>query len=117
LANRIDWIPTHINSLTASTPACIRTPIHFPTDYECLSRIIPTVGKFDSKEVTIGWVRNSLELSLIGLTENLLPEIRNNPMLEILGPAEEFPFDRAGDLTGAFAEAEELKHMPSPAGG
>ena len=39
LVNRIDWEPTLINSLTANTPAAIRTPIHFPTDRECLERI------------------------------------------------------------------------------
>ena len=39
--------PTRINSLTASTPAAIRTPIHFPSDRECLERIAPTVGRVD----------------------------------------------------------------------
>src|SRR6266849_185515 len=34
LLNKIDWLPTCINSLTASTPAAIRTPAHFPTDRE-----------------------------------------------------------------------------------
>ena len=47
LVNRIDWQPTMINSLTANTPAAIRTPIHFKTDRECIERIAPTVGKFD----------------------------------------------------------------------
>src|SRR2546426_1562993 len=61
--DKIDWVPTRINSLTASTPACIRTPMHFPTDRECLERVAPTVGKFDIAEVTIGWIRNSLELA------------------------------------------------------
>ena len=32
----IDWTPTQINSLTASTPAAIRTPAHFSTDAMCL---------------------------------------------------------------------------------
>ena len=45
LVNRINWEPTWINSLTANTPAAIRTPIHFPTDRECLERIAPTVGQ------------------------------------------------------------------------
>ena len=48
LVNRIDWEPTLINSLTANTPAAIRTPIHFPTDRECLERIAPTVGRLIS---------------------------------------------------------------------
>src|SRR5256885_12699168 len=80
LLNKIDWNPTRINSLTASTPAAIRTPVHFPTDRECLERIAPTVGKFDMTEVSIGWVRNSLELGIIALSENLLAEIQGNPL-------------------------------------
>jgi hypothetical protein len=94
----IDWRPTHINSLTASTPAAIRTPIHFPTDRECLERIAPTVGKLEMKDLTIGWVRNSLDIGTLGLTENLIDQIKQNPTLEILGPAQELPFDAAGDL-------------------
>src|SRR5437879_13051529 len=84
LLDKIDWNPTRINSLTASTPAAIRTPVHFPTDRECLERIAPTVGKFDMADVTIGWIRNSLELGLIGLTENLPPQIRTNPLPAIV---------------------------------
>src|SRR5256885_1229866 len=100
LLNKIDWNPTRINSLTASTPAAIRTPAHFPTDRECLERIAPTVGKFDIKEVTIGWIRNSMELATIALTENLLPQIQSNPLLEIVGPPQELEFDQAGNLAG-----------------
>jgi hypothetical protein len=100
LLDKIDWLPTRINSLTASTPAAIRTPVHFPTDRECLERIAPTVGKFDMSEVTIGWIRNSLELGIIALSENLMPQIQSNPLLEIVGPAQEFDFDEAGNLAG-----------------
>src|SRR5258706_8271538 len=100
LLNKIDWHPTRINSLTASTPAAIRTPAHFATDRECLERIAPTVGKFEIPDVTIGWVRNSLELGTLALTENLLPQIRRNPLLEVVGPAQEFDFNDAGNLAG-----------------
>ena len=100
----IDWTPTRINSLTASTPAAIRTPIHFPSDRECLERIWPTAGKHDQSEIVIGWVANSLELGTLRLSENLWPEIAANPMLEILGPSEELEFDREGNLAGIEAE-------------
>src|SRR5580693_5266421 len=79
LLNKIDWNPTRINSLTASTPAAIRTPVHFPTDRECLERIAPTVGKLDVSQVTIGWFKNSLELGNMALSENLRPQIESNP--------------------------------------
>ncbi len=104
LLNKIDWNPTRINSLTASTPAAIRIPVHFPADRECLERIAPTVGKLDIGDVTIGWIRNSLELGTIALSENLLAEIKRNPLLEIMGPADEFPFDKLGNLAGLPSE-------------
>ena len=98
LLAKIDWNPTQINSLTASTPAAIRTPIHFPTDRECLEKLLPTVGKLDLRDVTFGWIRNTLELSPVALSENLLPQIKANPILEILGDAVPMEFDSNGDL-------------------
>ena len=103
LVNRIDWKPTRVNSLTASTPAAIRTPIHYPTDRECLEAIFPTVGKFDPLEVTVGWIRNTLELSPLALSENLRPQIERNPMLEIISPAAEIEFDSGGNLVHVAA--------------
>jgi hypothetical protein len=103
---KIDWIPTQINSLTASTPAAIRTPVHFPTDRECLERIAPTVGKLEPEEITLGWIRNTMELSRLALSENLLPEIEKNPDLEILGPPQELPFDEQGNLVSLLSKRE-----------
>ncbi len=98
LLSVINWTPTQINSLTASTPAAIRTPLHFPSDRQCLEKIWPTVGKHKQDEVTIGWIANSLELGTLRLSENLRAEIDANPMLEIAGDAEELEFDHQGNL-------------------
>src|SRR3989475_8325959 len=97
LLGRIDWNPTQINSLTASTPAAIRTPVHFPRDRECLERIAPTVGKHDLRQVTYGWLRNSLELDVIALSENLRPQIDKNPILEVIA-THPMEFDSHGNL-------------------
>ena len=98
LLHKVDWNMTQINSLTASTPADSRTPIHFPTDRECLERIAPTVGKSDLSTVTYGWIHNTLELGLLGLSETLRPEIDKNPNLEIVGTPRPIEFDSAGHL-------------------
>jgi hypothetical protein len=105
LLKAIDWNPTQINSLTASTPAAIRTPIHFPSDRMCLEKIWPTVGKMKQEDVTIGWIANSLELGTLRMSENLLAEIKANPMLEIVGQAEELEFDLQGNLAGLLQAA------------
>ena len=107
LLKRMDWTPTRINSLTASTPAAIRTPVHFPTDRECVESIAPTVGKLDMGEVTIGWIRNTMELGLLALTENLRPRIEANPQLEILSEPFDFPFQRDGNLEEVLLQPRE----------
>jgi hypothetical protein len=107
LVNSIDWTPTLINCLTASTPAGARTPIHFRTDRECLERIAPTVGKFEVADVTLGWIRNTMQLAVLGLSENLEAEIRKNPDLEILGSPRDLEFDEEGNLVSLLDRASD----------
>jgi hypothetical protein len=105
LLAKIDWEATLINSLTANTPTEVRTPIHFPSDRECLERISTVVGQVDPSAVTYGWIKNSMELGFLRLSENLRDRIIENSMLEILGPAEEIEADEAGNFAG-FAVKE-----------
>lgn len=100
LLAKIDWDATLINSLTANTPTEVRTPIHFASDRECLERISTVVGRVDPAEVTYGWIKNSMELGFLRLSENLRDEIAKNSMLEIVGPAEEIAADEEGNFTG-----------------
>jgi hypothetical protein len=106
LLAKIDWEATRVNALTASNLASVRTPIHFATDRECLGRVAPTAGRVDLNDVTYGWIRNSLELSFMKLSENLRGEIDKNPALEIVGPAEAMEFDEVGNLSGPVCSPE-----------
>ena len=107
---KIDWVPTRINSLTASTPAAIRTPIHFATDRECLDILWPTVGKFDAGAVTIGWIGNSLEIGHLALSANLRKQIEGRADLEILGDEWDLPYDAAGNFQ-KILEHQELREL------
>jgi hypothetical protein len=105
LVNRIDWAPTWINSLTANTPAAIRTPIHFPTDRECLERISPTVGRLDLSDVSYAWIRNTMELGRLLFSENLRPALEADPALRI-EEAIDFPFGADGNLISPLMPRE-----------
>ena len=96
LVNDVDWNPTYINSLTASTPACIRTPIHFPSDHEALSNIARTVGKIDLSAVTYCRIRNTMELVDLAVSENLIPTLASN--VKVVSEPFEASFDANGDL-------------------
>jgi hypothetical protein len=115
LVNAINWTPTQINSLTANTPAAIRTPVHFPSDREALERFWPTVGKFDPAEVTFAWIPNSLHLVTLAVSENLRGAMESNPAIEILAGAQPFPFDGNGDLP-SFERFVEIASAVATAG-
>ncbi len=66
------------------------------------------MGKHDLREVTYGWIRNSLELALIGLSENLSRQIAQNPDLEIVGEARSVEFDASGNLVDMLVPAGEV---------
>jgi hypothetical protein len=95
---RIDVDAGRINATTSGSLAAVRTPLHFPSDRECLELLAATVGKFNSADVTICWIRNTLELGLVALSDNLSVEIEKNPMLEIAGPPFALAFDANGNL-------------------
>jgi hypothetical protein len=98
LLAKIDWDATYLNSLTACTPPGIQTPIHFPTDRECATKIGRTAGRLDLGEVTIAWIANTNALGRMALSESLLGEIGKNPHLEVLSEPMELPFDADGNL-------------------
>jgi hypothetical protein len=105
----IDWRPTALNSLTASTPSAIRTPVHFSTDQECLERIAPTVGKLDLSTVTYCRIRNTLELQQAWVSESLIPHL--SPNAHLISDVIEVPFDSAGnweDFSNQLPESQRL---------
>ncbi len=110
LLDKIDWKPTRINSLTASTPAAIRTPVHYATDRECLEAMMPTVGKFDMNEVTICRLRNTMELNRAHVSGNALDLVRANPLCEIVDGPFPMEFDDAGNLVEVFRGAPAMAH-------
>jgi hypothetical protein len=98
LLKRMKRRPTYINSITACTPAAIRIPPNFNSDRKCLEEFWRTVGKPTPTDLTMGWIRNSQDLTLCAFTENLRTELESNPQIEILGPARPLEFDANGDL-------------------
>ena len=97
LLQKVDPESTWVNAVTSGSLAAVRAPIHYPSDRKCIETLVQTVGKADTGTVTIGWIRNSLELGKLALSENLRPQIEANPALEIMGPAFPLCFDNEGN--------------------
>ena len=63
-----------------------------------MDRIALTVGQHDVSNVRLGWIHNTLELGLLGLSSNLRAEIEANSRLEIVEEEHALPFDAEGNL-------------------
>ena len=102
LVNQVDFQATWVNALTSSVTSPGFTPLHYPTDRECIKRVLPTCGKLDTEECSVMWICNTLQLSHLLVSENLLRELSANPPIRVLGPPEELPFDASGNLVSVF---------------
>ncbi len=105
LVRQVDYPATWVNALTSSVTSPGFTPLHYPTDRECIERVLATCGKIDTSECTVAWIRNTLQLSRLLVSENLLPGLAANPAIQVLGPPAALPFDSAGDLISPFEAA------------
>ena len=102
LVDQVDFHATWVNALTSSVTSPGFTPLHFSTDRECLERVLPTCGKLDSETCSIIWIRNTLDLSYMLASENLLEELAGNDSISVQGTAAALPFDPSGDLISPF---------------
>jgi hypothetical protein len=107
---KIDWQATKVNAFAASNLTAVRTPLRADSDEQALQILTAAVGRSDPSEVTFVWIRNTLELSDILVSENLLNTSRERDDIEQTGDPSEWDFDAQGDLTNGFAPVAALAH-------
>lgn len=103
LFDAVDFSKTWINSFTASSTIGCMCPPHFPTDRECIEKILATCGRAELGECSLVWIRNTMELGRMRVSENLLEQLRDNPRIETCGPPRPIEFDSQGQVAEAVA--------------
>jgi hypothetical protein len=89
---------TYINAITSGVLATARIPIHMPTDQEAIQLALKTCARVEHPQSRIIWIKNTLSLEKIFASETMLPEIKANPQLEVLGEPKAMEFDGKGNL-------------------
>lgn len=100
LVNNLDLKVMYINSLTASCPQNAAIPMHYPSDKLALEACLSTIGPISKEEVKLVWIKDTLSLEKIILSENLSRQVQ--PNLRIVGGASEISFDNEHNLTSPF---------------
>jgi len=98
LVDKIDLHKTRVNCLTASVPEKGRIPFAYDHDREAISDALSTVGIEDGSLVRLVWIKNTLELGQMLVSQSLLPEVADMENVEVVGEIQDMPFDEQGDL-------------------
>ena len=98
LVNAIDYNVMYTNALTASAPQACRIPIAFENDVSSISAAIRTAPGVSGKSVKAVWIKNTLNLEIMKVSQALEPEMRNNNNIELYGEFSPMPFDDMGFL-------------------
>lgn len=102
LIEKMDRVSTYMNALTAGTPQKMRTPLYYDTDRDALAWILHTIGLTAPENARLVWIRNTLMLDDLLISESLLPEAKQHPNLDILGEPFEMSFGGDGNLVSPF---------------
>jgi hypothetical protein len=98
LVAAIDHHATRVNALTAMAPETARLPMAFACDRDALDAAYETSGVSSAREFRLAWIRNTLELGELLVSEALSGDVGRHPGLEVLeGPAP-FPIDADGEF-------------------
>jgi hypothetical protein len=98
LAEKIDWKPTAINTLTACAPNGAKLPLVFESDREAVESALDCIGLTPGDRARVIRIRSTLVLAEIECSEALLPEVAERPDLEVIGPGRPLAFDAAGRI-------------------
>lgn len=101
LVRKIDWDATTVNALSSGIPSRIRVPAHFVSDRQGLTWVSATAGKIDAAEVSYGWIRNTLALDRVAVSENLRSKCEGLPHVEIEDQIN-VEWDECGNLVSPF---------------
>jgi len=96
--DKFDFAETYPNSLTSNVPVSVKIPMVLPDDRSAIRAAIKTCLIWDKTRVRLVRIRDTLSLSEMEVSESLLPEIENDPRLQIVEGPYELAFDAEGNL-------------------
>lgn len=102
LFNKIDFAYTYANCITSTALTGAKIPVVMRSDHEALAVAIKTCNRISLDSVKIVWIKNTLQLEHIYLSEAYQEAIRGRRDLVITGPPAELSFDKEGHLRSVF---------------
>ena len=102
LVDKTNAEATFLNCATCMHLELIRMPYAFDTDREALAGAISGTTVTDPTDARIVWIRSTLALTEMEVSEPLVPELAGRTDIEVLGEPHPFGFQPNGALADAF---------------
>jgi hypothetical protein len=91
----------YANALTAFRTDSPKIPVFFQNDKEVLNTIFDLAGVEDPSTFRIVWIKNTLELREIIVSEYFFDQIESRGNLSLIGDEETIKFDENGFLVNS----------------
>ena len=98
LFRKIDFQKMYANARTSMNPPMPRLPIYLPCDREALDFALGALGSPEPEEQRIIWIRNTLNLDCIAISECLTQEATGLKGWRLVPETHEAEFDPTGNL-------------------
>ena len=98
LVDKIDPHKTRVNCITAAVPEKGRIPLTYDDDAAAVTDALHTVGVFDSRAARVVWIKNTLELERMFVSQALAQEAETMDNITVQGEPAGMPFDGKGNL-------------------
>lgn len=104
LIKKIDLDLMYTNALTASGPENAMLPIYFDSDKKALEACLSTVGPITPTEVRMVWIKDTLSLRKLLVSESLYQEAKRREDLQCEGNLLNMVFDSLANLKSPFID-------------
>jgi hypothetical protein len=98
LVDKIDWEATYVNGLTACSPAGCKMPATLDSAQEAIGVALSCLGLDRVEEARVVRIKNTLKITEVDVSENLLAEVAKRDDLSPVGDPAPMVFDPTGAL-------------------
>ncbi|OLS40580.1 lactate racemase domain-containing protein [Bacillus sp. MRMR6] len=98
LVDRMDLEVTYANGLTSTVVAPTKIATTLANDLEAIKAAVKTCNILDFTKVKLVRIKNTLELSEIEVSEELVGYVKEHQNMEVMTDLYELPFDEKGNL-------------------
>ena len=95
---KFDFSQTYPNTLTALLTGGVKIPMVLPNDKQAFQACMKTSSHENWEDTTFVRIHNTLCLTEIEVSENLLPELVSDPRFEVVCQPYNLEFDEFGNL-------------------